>query len=162
MLQVTHAELDTDNLKLDDLGDAQGTEIGLELEAIMLTGSCIDTAFESSESLHPRGTQLVLQNSQSQPLQDTLVMSNLGYFQLKTVPGNLCCGFFLAAHVLSKMFTTPQLDVIWGSLSIERSRIQNFIKFVISRCLAADAWSLETSFSSPKYQCAVQSGCAKA
>ena len=62
-------------------------EIGAELEAIMLTGACIDTAFERSEELHPRGTQLVLQDSRSKSLQDTVVMSNLGYFQLKTTPG---------------------------------------------------------------------------
>ena len=95
--QVVSTELDTDNLKLDDLGDAPGMEIGAELEAIMLTGACIDTAFETNEELHPRGTQLLLQDSRSKPLQDTIVMSNLGYFQLKTAPGgpllswHACC-----------------------------------------------------------------------
>jgi hypothetical protein len=86
-LQVVSAELDTDNLKLDDLGDVEGIQIGVELEAIMLTGSCIDTAFEKTEELHPGGVQLLLQDSQSRPLQDTVVMRNLGYFQLKTAPG---------------------------------------------------------------------------
>lgn len=89
MPQVVSAELDTDNLKLEDLGDAPGMEIGAELEAIMLTGACIDTAFETPEELHPRGTQLVLQDSRAKPLQDTIVMTNLGYFQLKTAPGAL-------------------------------------------------------------------------
>lgn len=84
---MVSADLDTDNLKLDDLGDAPGMEIGVELEAIMFTGACIDTAFHSSEDLHPRGTQLVLMDSQSPRREDTLVMSNLGYFQLKTTPG---------------------------------------------------------------------------
>jgi UDP-glucose:glycoprotein glucosyltransferase len=87
MLQVVSADLDTDNLKLDDLGDAPGMEVRVELEAVMLTGACIDTAFEKSEDLHPRGTQLILQDSHAKPLQDTLVMQNFGYFQLKTSPG---------------------------------------------------------------------------
>lgn len=35
----------------------------------------------------PRGVQLHLGNSNQSHLQDTLVMSNLGYFQLKAAPG---------------------------------------------------------------------------
>lgn len=35
----------------------------------------------------PRGVQLHLGNSNEPHLQDTLVMSNLGYFQLKAAPG---------------------------------------------------------------------------
>lgn len=35
----------------------------------------------------PRGVQLHLGSAQQPHLQDTLVMSNLGYFQLKAAPG---------------------------------------------------------------------------
>lgn len=35
----------------------------------------------------PRGVQLHLGSSKQPHLQDTLVMSNLGYFQLKSAPG---------------------------------------------------------------------------
>ena len=35
----------------------------------------------------PRGVQLVLGTEQEPALVDTLVMSNLGYFQLKALPG---------------------------------------------------------------------------
>jgi UDP-glucose:glycoprotein glucosyltransferase len=91
-MQIVAAELDTDNLKLDDLGGAAGTTIGAELEAIMLTGTCIDVSFARNGDPYPRGTQLILQDSAGRALQDTLVMSNLGYFQLKTAPGMLMLG----------------------------------------------------------------------
>ena len=35
----------------------------------------------------PRGVQLVLGTPQEPAIVDTIVMSNLGYFQLKTAPG---------------------------------------------------------------------------
>ena len=37
--------------------------------------------------MYPRGVQLHLGSRKQPRLQDTLVMSNLGYFQLKSAPG---------------------------------------------------------------------------
>ena len=140
---------------LQDLGDAQSLEAVYELEALMLTGQCIDIAartrqavsiscscamlsgnekgaanvlrLDSSSSrklkqapvgppqlsagpsadvmrhfegaaiypipnacavqMTPRGVQLWLGNEAAPHVRDTLVMSNLGYFQLKAQPG---------------------------------------------------------------------------
>ena len=49
---------------------------------MLLTGQCID------DKRHPvQGLQLVLENLQHPHFQDSLVMQNLGYFQLKALPG---------------------------------------------------------------------------
>ena len=88
--QVVSTELDTDNLKLDDLGDAPGMEIGAELEAIMLTGACIDTAFETNEELHPRGTQLLLQDSRSSPCRTPSLCRTLGTSSSRLRQVGLC------------------------------------------------------------------------
>lgn len=41
----------------------------------------------SALQIYPRGVQLHLGSCKQPHLQDTLVMSNLGYFQLKSAPG---------------------------------------------------------------------------
>ena len=84
-LQVTEAELDTDNLKLEDL-EADTLHVAIDLEALVVSGTCIDVAANSQEELYPRGTQLTLGTPQQPDAQGTLVMSNLGYFQLKAAP----------------------------------------------------------------------------
>lgn len=88
-LQVTEATLDTDNLRLSDLGVAENLEVAMELEALLVTGTCIDVAAETRSELYPRGTQLVLSSPSATDMVDTLVMSNLGYFQLQARPGVL-------------------------------------------------------------------------
>ena len=53
-----------------------------QLKHLLLTGQCID------DKRHPvQGLQLVLENLQHPHFQDSLVMQNLGYFQLKALPG---------------------------------------------------------------------------
>jgi UDP-glucose:glycoprotein glucosyltransferase len=52
-----------------------------ELQNIILEGNC----FENGNP--PRGLELVLQSNVSETVQDTIVMSNYGYFQLKANPG---------------------------------------------------------------------------
>jgi UDP-glucose:glycoprotein glucosyltransferase len=60
------------------------------LESILVTGMCVDwTALENGQEdrVHPRGVQLRLGSKKDANMVDTLVMSNLGYFQLKANPG---------------------------------------------------------------------------
>jgi UDP-glucose:glycoprotein glucosyltransferase len=72
-----------DNLMLANIPDAT-VEILFELEHILLEGSCSDL---TSGGIPPRGLQLNLGDAVDPHIQDTLVMSNLGYFQLKANPG---------------------------------------------------------------------------
>ncbi|KAI4967941.1 hypothetical protein ZWY2020_010394 [Hordeum vulgare] len=53
-----------------------------ELEALLLTGHCIEKDREP-----PRGLQFILGTKQRPHLVDTLVMANLGYWQMKVSPG---------------------------------------------------------------------------
>ncbi|WIA20770.1 hypothetical protein OEZ85_005134 [Tetradesmus obliquus] len=80
---------DFDNLRLADVHE-QVAYAEYELEAIMLSGSCSEVGSDASRKARlppPRGLQLHL-GTPSQPHQvDTLVMQNLGYFQLKASPG---------------------------------------------------------------------------
>ncbi|KAK8965056.1 UDP-glucose:glycoprotein glucosyltransferase [Platanthera guangdongensis] len=73
---------DLDNILLENLGDTRTLQAVFELEALLLTGHC-------SEKDHdpPRGLQLILGTKQKPHLVDTLVMSNLGYWQMKVSPG---------------------------------------------------------------------------
>lgn len=88
-MQVTEAKLDTDNIKLRQLRDASELAIAMELEALLVTGTCIDFAATKHAELYPRGTQLTLGSPGGPAREDTVVMSNLGYFQLKAKPGVL-------------------------------------------------------------------------
>ncbi|EFN52002.1 hypothetical protein CHLNCDRAFT_59065 [Chlorella variabilis] len=95
LVEPVQAEADLDNLRLEELGPGvAAAEAVFELEALMLTGMCLDLASLAArmrEQIHPRGVQLQLQAlsapEAAPPLVDTLVMSNLGYFQLKAGPG---------------------------------------------------------------------------
>ena len=73
------APYDLDNLRLEDLGDSRGFTTAFELEHILISGH----AREEGAREPPRGAQLLLHPSG----EGTVVMSNLGYFQLKASPG---------------------------------------------------------------------------
>ena len=54
-----------------------------ELQYLLLEGHC----FEQSTGNPPRGLQLTLNTPKNEVAVDTIVMANLGYFQLKANPG---------------------------------------------------------------------------
>ncbi len=54
-----------------------------ELEYLLLEGHCFDTTFGTP----PRGLQITLGTETNPVIVDTIVMANLGYFQLKANPG---------------------------------------------------------------------------
>lgn len=95
LVEPVRAEHDLDNLRLEELGPGvPGMEGVYELEALLLSGMCLDLASLQArmrDQIHPRGVQLQLlalsAPPSAPPLVDTLVMSNLGYFQLKAQPG---------------------------------------------------------------------------
>ena len=89
LVEAVAAEQDMDNLHLDEIG-GYSAEARFELEALLAFGSCIDmTSFKkgSQGGIHPRGLQVQLGKRKEPHIVDTLVMSNLGYFQLKASPG---------------------------------------------------------------------------
>ncbi|KAF8062716.1 hypothetical protein HT031_004046 [Scenedesmus sp. PABB004] len=79
---------DLDNLRLDDVPE-QVAFAEYELDAIMLTGACTEAAPGGARARlpPPRGLQLHLGTPDDPHQVDTLVMQNLGYFQLKASPG---------------------------------------------------------------------------
>lgn len=92
LVTPVHAPQDLDNLRLEDLPPKQQyATADFKLESLLVTGMCVDlAAIEAGrrEGVHPRGVQLQLRSSQSGLVfADTLIMNNLGYFQLKAVPG---------------------------------------------------------------------------
>ncbi|XP_043284000.1 UDP-glucose:glycoprotein glucosyltransferase isoform X2 [Venturia canescens] len=81
LVEVVKSVYDLDNIKLDNV--AIGVHSEFELEHLLLEGHC----FEALTGNPPRGLQITL-GSESQPVMvDTIVMANLGYFQLKANPG---------------------------------------------------------------------------
>ncbi|KAI4296235.1 hypothetical protein L6164_036209 [Bauhinia variegata] len=73
---------DLDNILLENLGDTRTLQAVFELEALVLTGHCSEKDHEP-----PRGLQLILGTKSMPHLVDTLVMANLGYWQMKVSPG---------------------------------------------------------------------------
>ncbi|XP_050375561.1 UDP-glucose:glycoprotein glucosyltransferase [Argentina anserina] len=73
---------DLDNILLENLGETRTLQAVFELESLVLTGHC-------SEKDHdpPRGLQLIIGTKSAPHLVDTLVMANLGYWQMKVSPG---------------------------------------------------------------------------
>ncbi|KAG6576980.1 UDP-glucose:glycoprotein glucosyltransferase, partial [Cucurbita argyrosperma subsp. sororia] len=73
---------DLDNILLENIGDTRTLQAVFELEALVLTGHCSEKNQEP-----PRGLQLILGTNSTPHLVDTLVMENLGYWQMKISPG---------------------------------------------------------------------------
>ncbi|XP_060167686.1 UDP-glucose:glycoprotein glucosyltransferase isoform X1 [Lycium barbarum] len=73
---------DLDNMLLENLGETRTLQAVYELEALVLTGHCSEKDHEP-----PRGLQLILGTKSTPHLVDTLVMANLGYWQMKAFPG---------------------------------------------------------------------------
>lgn len=81
MADLIHSVYDLDNIKLSDIGGPVHSEY--ELEYLLLEGHCFDTTTGSP----PRGLQFILGTKEQDVVVDTIVMANLGYFQLKANPG---------------------------------------------------------------------------
>ncbi|KAG0591180.1 hypothetical protein KC19_1G156300 [Ceratodon purpureus] len=74
---------DLDNIVLEKLEDTRTMHAVYELEALVLTGHC----YEKETREPPRGLQLLLGTKNQPHMVDTIVMANLGYWQLKAAPG---------------------------------------------------------------------------
>lgn len=82
LVEPTIAIHDLDNILLENLGDERTLQAVFELEALLLTGHCYEKGRDN-----PQGLQLILGTKRVPHLVDTLVMSNLGYWQMKVSPG---------------------------------------------------------------------------
>lgn len=81
LVEVVRSVYDLDNIKLEDINGPVHSEY--ELENLLLEGHCFDT----TTGAPPRGLQITLGTNEQPILVDTIVMANLGYFQLKANPG---------------------------------------------------------------------------
>ncbi|XP_041360300.1 UDP-glucose:glycoprotein glucosyltransferase 1-like [Gigantopelta aegis] len=81
LVQAVRSPYDLDNILLEEVDVAVTAEF--ELEYILLEGHCYD----ANSMQPPRGLQFTLGTNRSDTLMDTIVMANLGYFQLKANPG---------------------------------------------------------------------------
>ena len=88
-VQWLDSDADLDNLRCDDAscGDTgDTTNIAFELKSLLVGGQC----FDMRDRRPPNGLQVELSrhgDNASLPVADTIVMQNLGYFQLKAAPG---------------------------------------------------------------------------
>lgn len=83
-VSVLEANMDLDNILLTSLGSGQsGVSSVYELERILVEGHCLDMDSKGP----PRGLQFELGTPTGTDKTDTIVMANLGYFQLKALPG---------------------------------------------------------------------------
>lgn len=81
MVEAVNSPYDLDNIHL---AEADGYVYGdFELEYIVIEGHCQD----ANTGAPPRGLQFTLGTSTKPDMFDTIVMANLGYFQLKAYPG---------------------------------------------------------------------------
>ncbi|XP_037930913.1 UDP-glucose:glycoprotein glucosyltransferase-like, partial [Teleopsis dalmanni] len=81
LVESVRSVYDLDNIKLNEIGGPVHSEF--ELEYLLLEGHC----FDAISGAPPRGLQIVLGTKNSPGVVDTIVMANLGYFQLKANPG---------------------------------------------------------------------------
>ncbi len=81
---VREANMDLDNILLTSLkGSQTGVSAIYELESILIEGHCLDSATRAAA----HGLQFEIASPSKSEKKDTLVMANLGYFQLKARPG---------------------------------------------------------------------------
>ncbi|XP_043348523.1 UDP-glucose:glycoprotein glucosyltransferase 1 isoform X5 [Dermochelys coriacea] len=81
MVESVRTPYDLDNIYLEEVDNRVAAEY--ELEYLLLEGHCYDIATGQP----PRGLQFTLGTSANPVIVDTIVMANLGYFQLKANPG---------------------------------------------------------------------------
>uniref|UniRef100_A0A182QRW2 UDP-glucose:glycoprotein glucosyltransferase n=1 Tax=Anopheles farauti TaxID=69004 RepID=A0A182QRW2_9DIPT len=81
LVEVVRSVYDLDNIKLSEINGPVHSEY--ELEYLLLEGHC----FDSTTGSPPRGLQITLGTEDRPIIVDTIVMANLGYFQLKANPG---------------------------------------------------------------------------
>uniref|UniRef100_A0A8C5I386 UDP-glucose ceramide glucosyltransferase-like 1 n=1 Tax=Gouania willdenowi TaxID=441366 RepID=A0A8C5I386_GOUWI len=77
MVESVNTRYDLDNIYLEEV------TAEYELEHLLLEGHCFDV----SSGQPPRGLQFTLGTASEPVIVDTIVMANLGYFQLKANPG---------------------------------------------------------------------------
>ncbi|XP_019756037.2 UDP-glucose:glycoprotein glucosyltransferase [Dendroctonus ponderosae] len=82
LVEVVRSVYDLDNIRLENVESNVHSEY--ELEYLLLEGHC----FEQSSGSPPRGLQITLGTVREPVIVDTIVMANLGYFQLKANPGS--------------------------------------------------------------------------
>lgn len=81
IVESVHTRYDLDNIYLQEVDNIVAAEY--ELEHLLLEGHCFDV----SSGQPPRGLQFTLGTASEPVIVDTIVMANLGYFQLKANPG---------------------------------------------------------------------------
>uniref|UniRef100_UPI00398E35CF UDP-glucose:glycoprotein glucosyltransferase 1 isoform X2 n=1 Tax=Pristiophorus japonicus TaxID=55135 RepID=UPI00398E35CF len=81
MVESVRTSYDLDNIYLEEIDGGVAAEY--ELEYLLLEGHCYDV----STGQPPRGLQFTLGTNANTVIVDTIVMANLGYFQLKANPG---------------------------------------------------------------------------
>ncbi|XP_069103600.1 UDP-glucose:glycoprotein glucosyltransferase 1-like [Argopecten irradians] len=81
LVEAVRAPYDLDNILLEET--TSGINADFDLEYLLLEGHCSD----STTGQPPRGLQFTLGRNQTEHAVDTIVMANLGYFQLKANPG---------------------------------------------------------------------------
>ncbi|KAG8586345.1 hypothetical protein GDO81_005352 [Engystomops pustulosus] len=81
LVEVVHSSCDLDNIHLQDIEGI--VTANYELEYFLLEGHCFDV----TTGQPPRGLQFTLGMRNDPVMVDTIVMANLGYFQLKANPG---------------------------------------------------------------------------
>ncbi|KAF2101757.1 UDP-glucose:glyco protein glucosyltransferase precursor [Rhizodiscina lignyota] len=74
---------DLDNIKLSSISGKESIDATYELENILIEGHSRDM----TTGVPPRGTKLELGTEKDPHFADTIIMSNLGYFQFKSNPG---------------------------------------------------------------------------
>ncbi|XP_029827316.3 UDP-glucose:glycoprotein glucosyltransferase 1 isoform X1 [Ixodes scapularis] len=81
LVEAVRSPYDLDNIHMEQVESRVHAEF--ELEHLLLEGHC----FEQSSGNPPRGLQFNLGTQSNTVVADTIVMANLGYFQLKANPG---------------------------------------------------------------------------
>uniref|UniRef100_A0A0R3RF81 UDP-glucose:glycoprotein glucosyltransferase n=1 Tax=Elaeophora elaphi TaxID=1147741 RepID=A0A0R3RF81_9BILA len=127
MVQSVYAIYDLDNIRLENV--AGNVLAKFELEHILLEGHCFDDIAGSP----PRGLQFTLGTLTNPNRYDTIVMANLGYFQLKANPGawilNLRDGkskdiYNVVSHVNTESEDETGINVLIDSFSGRTIRIR--------------------------------------
>ena len=122
LVMLSVAPYDLDNLRLETAA-SQVLYIEYALEHLLISGQCFD--YTTKPPAPPAGLQLQLSSPSVAYAGDTVVMQNLGYFQLKANPGVWTLQFparhsaiyqlhptLNEAYALSPTFNTTQLSVV--------------------------------------------------
>lgn len=122
MYESVSAPQDVDNIRLSELSESDPTlATEYRLVHLLIAGQCFDLNTQQPTA----GLQLIAGLTAAAPrVHDTLVMQNLGYFQMKAAPGGVCFCVCILSLPIRQHCNSLSLSPLGGCVCVSVWRLK--------------------------------------